>query len=531
MNLLNLEWWGYDPEKLIYPARPTATAQRVLGNNFLPVFNIKGSGSTVKQRLVLDPEWAVSAAEFGWDFPANWGVAKYSPEGEYKSMNKYYTLQRHPPDDHAWSHSFDYMNELWAPDVANFSAATHEEVVWSLDGTKSPGPPFNKDYSDTYAWLEEYGQWLAYAFDNYEESWLNLWSSRVKEELRPSEKLALNKVRVFAPSNKAYQYNYGRLFRNALNGIVAGCGTRSGHTIGMSKYASHWTDIGNYVDELPNKFDYDVATCDGEVQNHEKVDYLDYLWFNMRKEDRTPHNHAVFLRIKLSELFSLMVDGAGVVWLVPNGTKSGSPDTTTSTTWIVKRRFVYAYFKIMGFDGPGDYARGAQSFRENVRHMGQGDDGLFSVSDVAVTRFNYKSIKALWEKNGWHLETLSELPRDLDSVVFLSNWFRKLDRWWIPVPCSDKGMASMAHTRKRTPAMSLARAFALYQECFYSDPIRERLALHIARLRKKYEKTQKNNTDWQLAMTMLKADAMIERLYLDPSTDDQPPADFLEDLN
>jgi hypothetical protein len=79
--------------------------------------------------------------------------------------------------------------------------------------------------------------------------------------------------------------------------------------------------------------------------------------------------------------------------------------------------------------------------------------------------------------------------------------------------------------------MALARAFALYQECYYSEEIRGRLALHIARLRRKYDKTQKNNEEWQMALTMLKADAMIERLYLDPLSADQPDTDFLEDLN
>lgn len=485
----------------------------------------------MKPRLLVDPEWSTSAAEFGWQFPDNWAVANYSAEGEALSMNKYYKLQRHAPDDLAWSYSFDFMLELWAPDIANFKTATHEEVVWSLDGTKSAGPPFNRRFRDTYAWLEAYGDVLNYSFEHPDESWLNLWHSRVKEELRPAEKIKLKKVRTFTSSNKAYQYQYGRLFRNALEGVVRGCGVRAGHTVGMSKYAGHWTEIGEYLDQFPNKFDYDVAGCDGEVQNHEKDDYLNNLWFNMRKEDRTPHNYSVFQRIKLTEIFSLVIDGAGVVWLIANGTKSGSPDTTTSTTWIIKRRFVYSFFKLMGFDKPGDYQKGKDAFFANVAHMGQGDDGVFSVSDEVVTKFNYTTIEKLWNANGWHLETLSPMPRDLDSVVFLSNWFRKYEKWWLPVPCSDKGMASMAHTRKRTPAMALARAFALYQECYYSEEIRGRLALHIARLRRKYDKTQKNNEEWQMALTMLKADAMIERLYLDPSTDDQPETDFLEDLN
>jgi hypothetical protein len=233
----------------------------------------------------------------------------------------------------------------------------------------------------------------------------------------------------------------------------------------------------------------------------------------------------------MTELFSFVIDAAGVVWLVANGTKSGSPDTANSTTWIVKRRFVYSYFKLMGFDKPGVYKSACKSYVDNVRHLGQGDDGLFSVSDLAVSTFNFVSVQKLWSTCGWHMSTLSPMPRDLDSVIYLSNWFRKFEKWWIPVPATDKGMASMAHTRKRSPAMSLARALALYQECFYSDEIKQRLALYINRLRRKYEKTQKNNRDWQIAMSQIRSDAVIERLYLDPSVDDTIDTDLLEELN
>lgn len=505
-------------------------ADEILGHKFLPLFNINRAKFPQKQRLVEDPEWLVSAATFGWPKPDEWGVALYSPEGEYKSLAKYYTTQRFAPDDWAWKYSYDYMNELWAPYVANTTVATHEEAIWAMDGTKACGPPFF-EYKDTYLWLEGEGWKLKLSWENPELSWLNLWNCKVKEELRPAEKLALNKVRTFTASNKAYQYMFSRLFWRQNDAIIRGCGTKAGHTVGMSKYQAKWTELGNYLDVHPNKFDYDVATCDGEVQNHEKEDYLFFKWDNLRKEDRTEHNYRVFQRVILTELFSFVVDAYGTVWLVPCGTKSGSPDTAISTTWIVKRRFVYGYFKLMGFDRPGVYREAKQSFEENVRHLGQGDDGVFSVSDAAVENFNYVKLKELFEKCGWHLETLSVLPRDLDSVVFLSNWFRKFENWWLPVPATDKALASMAHTRKKTPAMALARAFALYQECFYSDEIRGRLALHIARLRKKYEKTQKDNEEWQLAMTALKSDSVIERLYLDPSVSDELDTDNLEGLN
>lgn len=477
-----------------------------------------------------DPEWDISASTFGWEYPSDWGVAEYTSFGEYKSLAKYYTLQRHAPTNHAWSFSYDFMNELWAPQIANSRVATHEECVWSMDGTKSAGPPFY-DHKNTYSWLEEYGPYLAASFLDPDNSWLNLWSCKVKEELRPTEKLEQGKVRTFTASNKAYQYTFNRLFNYQQKQIIQGCGVEAGHTVGLSKYAAHWTELGNYLNAFPNIFDYDVATCDGEIQNYEKDEYLENKWENLRREDRSDHNRKVFLKVKLTELFSFVVDAFGTVWLILCGTKSGSPDTAISTTWIIKRRFVYSYFLIMGFNKPGLYREGCRSFTENVRHLGQGDDGVFSVSDAVVEKFNYTTVKAVWESHGWHLETLSPMPRDLDSVVFLSNWFRPFKNWWIPVPATNKGMASMAHTRKKSPAMALVRAFALYQECYYSDPIRERLALHIARLRHKYGEALKNEEDWQIAMTALKSDSTIERLYLDPASIEELDTDLLSSLN
>jgi len=531
--MLKPEWWGIDLDSLIPPSgevHVSQTAIQIMGNNFLPIFNINRNRFRPKRRLVTDLEFDISAAAFGWEFPKDWGVAEYTPVGEYKSLNKYAVKQRFAPDGPAWAYSYDFMNELWAPQMANTRVATHEECIWAMDGTKAAGPPFY-DYKTTYEWMEHYGAYLDASFKDPLNSWMNLWNCKVKEELRPTEKLEQGKVRTFTASNKAYQYMFNRLFNYQQNRIIEGCGVEAGHTVGLSKYAAHWTELGNFLDELPFKFDYDVDTCDGEVQNHEKVDYLENKWDNLRKEDRNEHNRLVFRLIVMTELFSLVVDQFGTVWLIPNGTKSGSPDTAISTTWIIKRRFVYSFFKLMGFDRPGCYREACDAYVKHVRHLGQGDDGVFSVSEEAVTKFNFTTIKKLWEEHGWHMSTLSALPRDLDSVVFLSNWFRRYEQWWIPVPATNKALASMAYTRKRTPAMALVRAFALYQECFYSDEIRERLALHIARLRKKYEKTQKNNVEWQIAMTALKSDATIERLYLDPASDDKLDTDLLSTLN
>lgn len=494
----------------------TKTAAVFIGNDFLPLFSITGMGFKQKTRMHEDPELATSAKEFGWpeDWFTTWKVAEYSPEGEYKSLKKYRVLQRFPPSDKEWEWSYDYMQELFAPVLGNQPAASHSDVVQSMDGTKSAGFPFVIDCQDTYDWMVKYGDKIIPVYDVTGQSWMNLWGNKVKEELRPSEKIALGKVRTFTASNKAYQYAFNRLFLNQTKAFVASGGPHYGHTVGMSKYGRNWHEAGCYLDFFPNKFDYDVDTCDGEVQNHEKTDYMFSKWDFLPIEDRTPANYNVFLHCVVTELFSIVIDAAGTAWLIPNGTKSGSPDTAMSTTWIIKRRFVYAFFKLGKFES---YEQAKAAYHEHVRHLGQGDDGAFSVSDQMVTTVNFNTVKAVFEQNGWHISTLSPIPRDLDSIVYLSNWFRKHKGYWIPEPASDKMCVSMAYTRQITPAMSLARAAALYQEGFWSEVLRKRLRLHIARLLRKYKERMEYNREWQIAVGMLKPDSEIERLYLDPS--------------
>jgi hypothetical protein len=529
---LGLDFWNedfkdkFDSEHI----HVTRTARAILKEDFLPIFSIRGIGFKPKTRMFEDPELAISAAEFGWpkEWFQTWKIAEYTPIGEYKSIAKYNVKQRYPPGDEYWEWSYDYMAELFAPVLANVPTATHEDVVWAMDGTKSAGLPFT-DCQDTYHFLLKYGCKLRESFEYPDRSFLNLWNCKVKEELRPAEKIALNKVRTFTASNKAYQYQFNRLFLNQTKAFVASGGPVYAHTIGFSKYGRNWHVIGRFLEEHPNVFDYDVDTCDGETQNHEKVDYMFSKFAYLPKVDQTDHNFCVFQRLMVTEIFSIVVDAAGTAWLIVNGTKSGSPDTAMSTTWIIKRRFVYAFFKLGKFK---DYEEAKHQYHKHVRHMGQGDDGVWSVSDECVTWFNHTTLSKVFQENGWHISTLSPTPRALDSVVFLSNWFRKEGPYWVPVPASDKMCVSMAYTRQITPAMSLVRAAALYQEGFWSELITSRLRLHIARLRKKYGDTLKGQSEWNIALHSLKGDSEIQRLYLDPNMSAvDADTDLLQELN
>lgn len=329
-------FWSINYDALI-ESRPILTASTVpLLGNFMPIYSLSGRQARQRQRTRVDPEFLISKQTFGWpdEWFAGWKMAIFSQEGEVKSMLKYRTLQRFPPKDPQWEWSYTYLDSIYRPYLFGVQDATHEEVITAMDGTKSAGPPFF-DCADTYEFIEKHTELLkklgAGGFEQLRQALVNLWNSKVKEELRPAEKIDLKKVRTFTASNKAYYYVFNRVFLRQTQAFNQSFGTKTRHTVGFSPYGRKWHEIMSWIAELPNTFDGDIDKCDGEIQNHEKIDYFLWRCSFLDKFVSDEQFRLLCFDILSTELFSYVVDSNGCVWLIPNGTKSGSPDTAMST--------------------------------------------------------------------------------------------------------------------------------------------------------------------------------------------------------
>jgi len=527
------QFWSINYDALLQ-SDPIVTASTLpLISNFMPIYSVKGRQARQRQRTRIDPEYLVSKQMFGWpdDWFDSWKMATFTQDGEVKSMLKYRTIQRFSPKDQQWDWAYSYLDSVYRPFLFGVQDATHEEVITAMDGTKSAGPPFFS-CSDTYEFLEEHTDELrklgSGGFKQLREALVNLWNSKVKEELRPAEKIALNKVRTFTASNKAYYYIFNRVFLRQTQAFNKSFGTTTRHTVGFSAFGRKWHEIMSWLNELPNFFDGDIDRCDGEIQNHEKTDYILWRCSYLDKFTSDEEFRSLCFDILSTELFSYVVDSNGCVWLVPNGTKSGSPDTAMSTTWINQRRKVYAAFKLMGGK---TYKEAVALFEEHSRDLQQGDDFVISVSDQMVPRYNFVNIRRVYEENGWHVSTLSTIPRNIEDVTYLGSYTKRHKGYFVPYPCTDKIRCSMGWTRRIIPSMSLARAAVLLTVGYFSEPLKIALKQHIGRLIQRYGKSMRNNKEWQTAMGVLQTDLEIEQFYLDPHICwDVPDPEILDDL-
>jgi hypothetical protein len=498
--------------------------------HFLPLYSIPRAKRRDKPRRKVDPELVITQQRYGWPNSkfASFGVAHWNSRGEVLSIMKYNNVQRFPPKDVEWEISYSMMDAMYKDImVMNSRISTDEEVVNHMEGTKSPGPPF-WDFVDTYDFLEKHPIELSQCFTYWRKFVLNLWTIKVKEELRPQEKLDLKKVRTFTSCNKAHYFLWMKIFLQQTKAFNQSSSILTEHTVGFNKFARGWDRLIKHLKEQPNCFDFDVDRNDGEMQNYEIEEYHIWCCSYFPEFSDDPEFRALCFDLLGTELFSQCVDSNGTVWLIPCGKKSGSPDTARCGTWVNQRRLRYAFCKLLGIK---NFFEARAMWKQHVRSWQQIDDGIFSVSDEIVSKFNFTTIKAFYETQGWHISTLTPIPREVEDCVYLSSFSKIVGKYYVPYPVSDKIICSLKYTKILDKCISLSRAAILYIEGYYNPEVRDTVWKHITRMIQDYDKHLRNNRDWILAKSLVQSYLGIERLYLDDSYDPQPDPVLFKDLS
>jgi hypothetical protein len=462
-----------------------------------------------KAKKKPDPHVNIHAQLHEWDLSClnEWGMAKPGefPENPWRQQAKYSKGLIEPDLDVAME-AFSWMYHDEAKWISGYGGMNDQQALNNMDPNKSTGCLWNRLFGSTAQMLTAIKSHFCDLYSDLAkgQEYVFFWQGQEKEEVRDMAKLAERKVRVFTASSKEFTYCVDRLF-GLQNAAWTNNWRQLGHTVGFSKWEGGWHQLITKVLELPNCFDLDVGGMDASLPLWvvHLLSTMDYLL--LPAEQRTEESWRVFRQVLRSRLFSLVTDPEGQSWLIPGGNKSGDKDTIKINTRFLKWLFNYAWIKLVG---PSQ-----NLMKEHTRIWAQGDDAIFSVSDEYVTQFNFTTIKALL-KQDWNidLETATPMPRPADKCVFLGHTSRREGLWWVPVPSSEKVIASLLLGGKNQLPNTLERAAAIYREMYWNSDWRTKIRELIQDLRQKG--VYLDTDEWRLALAQVLPDTDVELLYL-----------------
>jgi hypothetical protein len=181
------------------PASVAVGTVDVLG----PVFDYVGrvKRTTVYKDTGLNVNFQQFLKETGREIPLAFKYANANIDAEKPSVAKY---GKTAPvfDNEALRFAVSCVRQHFRPSMGGALIMTTDEVIDELDLSTSPGYPVNLKYPTKRLFLEDprarkYIDEFERQVTNCEMQWVPLWTSSVKAEIRPMEKLLANKLRTF----------------------------------------------------------------------------------------------------------------------------------------------------------------------------------------------------------------------------------------------------------------------------------------------------------------------------------------------
>jgi len=456
-----------------------------------------------EMRIILSPDWDLSP--------------KPNEEAAYMSMHKYMKdiLQMTETEVRRMNRSWAWLEEHFGPYMRDSKVLDVETVVSKLDKNTSSGVPFNRIYAtkrdlfekdpEIMEWLEK--DWEELAREDTE--WYAPWTNSLKEEIRPSEKNAANKIRTFTASPVDLTVHGNRLFAD-MNERMNVAHTVTSSTVGFTPMRGGWSQLINKLRKFKKGYALDESEYDSSLRTYLMWGCAQFRWKMLRKEDQTPQNLRRLLQIYKNIVHSLIVSPEGVLVLKLQGNPSGSPNTINDNTIILRVLLNYAWLTV--FEDDTSYA----AMEAHTAFCLTGDDNTWSVSDEAHDKFNGKTVIEVWKTLGVTTTSDTLEPRDPIDLDYLSA--TTVYQNGIPVPQYnyDKLMASLLYSNRQmlSPAFALTRLGGILTVGWTNLRFRRFARQYEKWLKEKFEPVCFNDEDWILAKTTCLSDSALELLWL-----------------
>lgn len=469
-----------------------------------------------KNKRSVDPQVKLYLDENHIEESPAWGLPVPNEEAAYKSLSKYAKDIKPMSEEQVrdMNRAWQWTERHFGVYMQNSVVRSVDEVVSTLDMSTSSGAPFNirfptkkelfLEVPEMSSWLEE--DWERLAKD---PEYTFLFTSSLKEEVRPQEKIAENKIRTFLAGAVDGTVHGNRLFAD-MNEKMNASHLKSSSGVGMSPYKGNWDRLYRKLNIFRKGYALDESEYDSSLRAYLMWGCALLRWKMLRPEDQTQENMQRLKTYYRNLVNSLVVTAEGVLVFKLTGNPSGSVNTINDNTLILYTLLAYAWIRLCG-ENP-NYSE----FENNTSKVLVGDDNTWTVSDWAHDFFNGRNVINEWTQIGVTTTTDSLDPRPACELDFLSAHTIFYMDQAVPVYDRTKLMTSLlyAPTVHHTPAVTLTRTAALLTVGWTDTQFRKFARELIEWLLYKYDNVCAEDAEWIQAKSGILSDARLSQLFL-----------------
>lgn len=445
-----------------------------------------------------------------------WKLPIPNAEAAYKSLAKYGKDEVNLNVD-----QLKRMNKAWMwtemhflPYMGNSRVVSLEEAVQRLDMSSSSGFPFNKLYStkkDLFERDSEIMQWLEEDWENLADDpmWTTVFSSSLKEELRPKEKIVENSQRTFTAGATDATVQGNRLFVDQNEKMYASH-LKTSSAIGMSPLLGNWEKLYRKLNVFPHGYALDESQYDSSIRKFMIWGCAQLRWKMLRTEDKTERNLCRIRTYYRNLINTLVLTPEGIMVMKKLGMPSGCVSTVTDNTLILYTYLAYAWISV----APDEFNTYAE-FENHTAKALVGDDNTWTVSSEAHGFFNATSVIEVWKTVGITTTTDSMISRPASELDFLSAHTVFIKGIAVPLYSRDKLMSALLHApqKKIQPATSLQRCTNLLQIGWTDLVFRNFCRDFIAWLLMEYDEVLREDERWIIAKSGIMSDERYFHLF------------------
>ena len=473
----------------------------------------------MKNKKRRDP--IIEEVQMAQDFVMNteYGLPKPNLKASYISLNKYGKVQP-IVDERAATFAYCCMCKHFGVYMSDSKVLTKEDAMREMDKTTSPGFPWNEIGSTKNEILEaipeQFHEFVDKVWDHYllQDDYWFIFVNSLKEEIRPTEKIKLNKIRTFTASPmEAVVVGY-RLFGD-MNNKFYDSHLKTASVVGLCPFRGGWDSLYQKLKNHPKTknpiaYELDESEYDSSLFQQIFDCIVRFRWNCLRDQDKTPENYKRVCNYYKNLVNSVIITADGNIVQKSTGNPSGSVNTISDNTLALYWLLAYAWYLLAS-----EELRTYEDFDESVILALQGDDNTWTVDEITNLFYNAKTVSAIFSSVGVTTTSPSYEPRRLEEVEFLSSSFsKKIAGMCIYDLCPEKLVESLKWTKHPGDAtMTLVRVLAIMRVTWPDREMRKLCKTIANYIIEKYDPILMFDSEWKLAKAQYLPDEEYRMFY------------------